>query len=350
MQEMRNSSIELFRIIAMFMVVIVHFNGWFVGGMPSAFDFVNVSNYRIGQALIESFSIMCVNCFVILSGYFGVKLKGKKIWNILILLLVIKVPFVLVEACVQQSFSFSVFKEFFVISHSGYFIIDYLLLMLFSPVLNAFIDNTHRNKILLFALVYWGSEIYFDFIKDINDFGFNHGYSFMHFVLLYFLGRLLFLYDEFVKRLKIYKSLLLYLMSGIIVFIQYLCVGDKAFWYSNPIVVLEAFFLFLPFLHYKYYVPLINKIASSTLAVYILHTKAHVWLSYIDVWILEHFTYINYLLIIYCIMFLVFTIGICYDKVSSRIYRGGTDKLYNLMYKKISHGIRKINKCRSYYL
>lgn len=33
-RQQRNSSIELFRILATFLVLIVHWNGWFVGGMP----------------------------------------------------------------------------------------------------------------------------------------------------------------------------------------------------------------------------------------------------------------------------------------------------------------------------
>lgn len=33
MRQERNSSIELFRILATFLVLIVHWNGWFVGGI-----------------------------------------------------------------------------------------------------------------------------------------------------------------------------------------------------------------------------------------------------------------------------------------------------------------------------
>ena len=33
----RNSSIEIYRIIATFAVLIFHFNGWLVGGMPKHF-------------------------------------------------------------------------------------------------------------------------------------------------------------------------------------------------------------------------------------------------------------------------------------------------------------------------
>ena len=44
----RNSSVELYRIIATLTVLIVHFNGWFVGGMPEKFDWGNLTLFRTG--------------------------------------------------------------------------------------------------------------------------------------------------------------------------------------------------------------------------------------------------------------------------------------------------------------
>ena len=39
----RNSSIELFRILATFLVLIVHWNGWFVGGIDENASWDNFS-------------------------------------------------------------------------------------------------------------------------------------------------------------------------------------------------------------------------------------------------------------------------------------------------------------------
>jgi surface polysaccharide O-acyltransferase-like enzyme len=91
----RNSSVEVFRILSMLLVLIVHFNGWLLGGMPDEFDSANISSFRIGQVVIQSFAVVCVNCFILISGYYGIKFKWSKIWNIFILLLFIKVPYYL---------------------------------------------------------------------------------------------------------------------------------------------------------------------------------------------------------------------------------------------------------------
>jgi surface polysaccharide O-acyltransferase-like enzyme len=61
----RNSSIELYRIIATFAVLIVHFNGWFVGGMRG-FDFHHPTLFGAGQMIIEALTCICVNMFLII--------------------------------------------------------------------------------------------------------------------------------------------------------------------------------------------------------------------------------------------------------------------------------------------
>lgn len=43
MRQERNSSIELFRILATFLVLIVHWNGWFVGGIDENASWGNFS-------------------------------------------------------------------------------------------------------------------------------------------------------------------------------------------------------------------------------------------------------------------------------------------------------------------
>ena len=93
----RNSSVELYRIIATFAVLIFHFNGWLVGGMPKYFDIDNLSTFRVTQAVIESCSCICVNMFLVISGYFGLHLKFQSVLRICLLLLSVHVPFYIAD-------------------------------------------------------------------------------------------------------------------------------------------------------------------------------------------------------------------------------------------------------------
>ena len=157
----RNSSIELYRILATFAVLIVHFNGWFVGDWPLPdYDISNPTLFRTGQMVLEALSIICVNMFVIISGYFGIKLKLSSIIKLYIYLALIYVPLYLVRFVSTHEFILSDFLEkCFVISYAGYFIQCYFMLMILSPVLNAFIDKNGKNS-LKWVIVFWALEFW----------------------------------------------------------------------------------------------------------------------------------------------------------------------------------------------
>ena len=179
----RNSSVELYRIVATITVLVVHYNGWFVGGMPDRLDLSQLSAFRIGQAVIESASCICVNMFLIISGYFGIRFKGSSLLKICLLLLFIYLPFEFFNACITGDFRIGNFVSgLFMMSRSGYFVQCYLMLMFLSPILNAFIEK-HGKKILHWTICLALIEAYFGNIRSIGCLGFGYGYSFMHFLL-----------------------------------------------------------------------------------------------------------------------------------------------------------------------
>lgn len=63
LEKQRNSSVEIFRILATFLVLIAHFTGWFVGGLKNPFDSTLGLSFRIGQTVISALCVVCVNCF-----------------------------------------------------------------------------------------------------------------------------------------------------------------------------------------------------------------------------------------------------------------------------------------------
>lgn len=67
-QKKRNSSIELLRIIAMLMIIVLHFVGPYTNLDKS------IKNYYLIQ-FVESISIIGVNIFVIISAYFLMEIK-----------------------------------------------------------------------------------------------------------------------------------------------------------------------------------------------------------------------------------------------------------------------------------
>ena len=78
----RQLNIELLRIFSMLMVLVIHYN---VGtnGQTTHEMVVTEPIKAIGIASLKSLSFICVNCFIIISGYFGIKWKCKGFCNYL---------------------------------------------------------------------------------------------------------------------------------------------------------------------------------------------------------------------------------------------------------------------------
>lgn len=319
---MRNSSIELYRIIAMLFVVIVHCNGWFVGGIPNSFDETNISFFRISQAAIQAITCTCVNMFLLISGYFGLKLKWKPILNIYMLLISISIPFYLLSVYLGETFSTKQFLlRLMAFSRSGYFVECYLLLMFFSPVLNAFIDKLEKN-VLLWVLLFGSIEIYFEFILHDVDLGFKGGYSFIHFVLIYMIGRTLSLFKEQLFQIRRGMYLTCYILSTLMILCLYTVFDlSTSYSYCSPFNVIATCSLFLIFAKSTYHNRWINWIASSTFAVYIIHISNPVfnWLRNFDKSTLTNNSYSSYLLTMGGVILLIYTGSIIYDKIAKMV-------------------------------
>lgn len=78
----RQTNIELLRIFSMLMVLVIHYNVATNG--QTTHDMVITEPWKaVGIACLKSLSFICVNCFIIISGYFGIKWKWKSLWNYL---------------------------------------------------------------------------------------------------------------------------------------------------------------------------------------------------------------------------------------------------------------------------
>lgn len=156
----RNQGLDLLRVICMLMVVCLHYLGQ--GGLvEGALTFLS-PNWFLGQ-LIAGFCRVCVNCFILISGYFMCTSKfrlGKwvSIWIqtmfysvaiYLILVIFGIIPFTVSELV----------KSFLVFTLSRYwFVTSYLLLLIVSPFLNyaiAYMDQrAHATCCFVMFLIF----------------------------------------------------------------------------------------------------------------------------------------------------------------------------------------------------
>lgn len=74
----RNSAIEMLRILSMMMVLMVHFVGA-TFGLPTREQLYALDSGVLWKDVLESLSIVGVNCFVLISGYYGIKATRRRL-------------------------------------------------------------------------------------------------------------------------------------------------------------------------------------------------------------------------------------------------------------------------------
>lgn len=334
----RNSSVEWYRIIATFAVLVFHFNGWLVGGMPKHFDVDHISTFRISQAIIESCSCICVNMFLVISGYFGIHFKWQSVLKIYLLLFFVHIPFYLID-CLLFNNTLTIkelVSKFLVISNGGYFVQCYIFLMLLSPIINSFMERFDRKKGLYLVLGLVFFEFWFDCITHTEYFGFRCGYSVQHFIIVYMLARYIQYYKDELIKYKCWFWIGGYLLCTFIILLMYVYDVNYVWQYSNPIIIISAVCSFVPFLYRCYVNRWVNWVAKSTLAVYIIHVTVPVYniVVYYDTYILKHYQYSVYLVLAMVGVICVFVFCVIYDKLRLLL----TDPIYNCI---ISLGNRK---------
>lgn len=279
----RDSNFELLRIVAMAFIVLHHMivhgtQMWRLSlGEPSIFP---TDNSPVAAALmfLNAFFVVGVNSFLLISGFYGIKLKFRSFYALLITCLVYSYAYDIFVAYINHIdyvFSLQPLEEVFL--HSGWFITCYIALMFLSPFINKSTEN-FTTKEAMYGLIFL-SILTFWFGFHLGSIYINKtGYNVLHFVFIYYIGRLLRRFESSI-RIKTVASLGLYiglsLLIGFIAFRQF-NIGNfphmfKQFQYNNPLLVLSSVALFLAFKRLSFKACFVNWFAGSVLAIYLVH-------------------------------------------------------------------------------
>lgn len=264
----RSSNIELLRIIATFFILFIHANFWSLG-KPTIVDITTNPLDAWCRTIFESVGIIAVNCFVFISGWFGINFKFKGLINFLFqsLFFYIGITIVLLLIGVGE-FNRNVFVS--MMFADNWYIMSYLLLLLFSPVLNAYIKNTSRENYRSLLILFWGFALTYGFCSAST---FNGGYSPLFFFGLYLLVRYIRIYRPKLTLFPVYVDLLIYLVCTILIAIMWCCFNISCFTYLNPIVIVASIYFSLVFTKFDYNNKVVNWFAASSFAAYLLHTS-----------------------------------------------------------------------------
>lgn len=280
--QQRNSNNELLRIVCMFFIVFHHFLVHAV--WPETLEMSESLTSGIALSTITNgFVFIGVNCFLLISGYYGIKLR----WRGIIRLFIICATYGLLGYLFHLwrddvSFGRSVlYNTIFIFSHNNWWYIKcYLILMLLSPLLNAGIENMNKKTHQLVIIGLIVCQVYFGYYWEIGEFDVR-GYGAMQFITMYMIG-------AYIKRYVTLRLERRWLYIGVYAACALLwgfisCLWHKydlsgwwhPFRYNNPLIIISSIAFFLFFHTFSFYSKSINWIAGGTLAAYLIQDQEY---------------------------------------------------------------------------
>ena len=273
-EKQRSSNIELLRIVAIIFVITVHMT-FGATGLPGQTD-----SYSVPSLFVEALTIIGVNLFVLISGYFSICLKRKTVVNLLFICLFYGFIKVMTETLLN-GFSFNLLLF---VSNSNWFIVAYLGLMIVSPILNSFVNSCDKKQLQLTILLLLTFQLWFGNTEMWTNKSLAYGYSLFSLGVLYLIGRYLKLYG--IPRWLCKYSMLIYVLASIcagVVALLLLKSGIsgklldelilRVYSYNNIFFIISSIAFFAYFAEMKmHHLKVVNWLAQSSLAVLLVHT------------------------------------------------------------------------------
>lgn len=342
MREKRQANFELLRIVAMLMIIILHYLN--KGGLLADYA-ADRTGVNYAAHLAEAFCIVAVNCYVLLSGYFlaesawkpgrVVSLAGQ------ILFYSVLIPVVLLFLGVAPAGSLSVYDWLnYVVpveTEHYWFATAYLILYVLAPFLAAGVKSMEKRtlQIVIAMLVcyfsVWKSVLPVKFATD------RYGYDYGWFLCLFLIAAYVRLYGiPFLEKRR--NALLFYAGMSLGIFGLMAVVGlaaekvpalayyvDMPVTYNHILCLAGAVGLFMSFRDLKLpegrAAAVIRRLAPYTFGVYLLHEHLLVryeWMRWLQVdrvrgtfWFLPH--------MLLCVA-VVYTAGTAVDMARQRLF------------------------------
>lgn len=349
----RQANFEVLRVVAMAMIVAMHFMQ--KGGIlqPLARDMSLVN----GMAwMIESFCIVAANCYVLIAGFFLVdaEWKLKKLFYVAgqVLFYSLLIPLICFASGIGDVRTWSVYEWItavlpFQMDHY-WFATAYVLMFLLSPVLAAGVKQLSKKQLEMTIGILL---LYFCFFKSISPILLatdNYGYDYPWFICLFLIAAYVKLYVVPVGgfqngKIKLFssmkKSALVYVITTFVTFGGSLLLGvvtarigkfdyymNMMFSYNHILTLVASLGCFFAFLHWQpkesRAIRFLCKIAPYTFGVYLIHENVairNLWPVWLGVeGVRGSLLFIPYMgMAILC----VFAVCMCIDWIRTRLFK-----------------------------
>lgn len=285
----------------------------------------------------EAFSLVAVNAFVMISGWFGIKSSLKGFCNFMWQVVYVVGLSVVVEILFfNQPISHQLLlKTFGLYGGGGWFVASYIALYITAPILNSYIKDAPTRSVWLLLAGFFSFEVIYGNVWVLGYI--SGGYSPFSFIGLYLLAGVL---RRSKRKISPARSVGIFTLCGILnaVFISLALISSKCeiilpvfTSYTNPLVICGAASLLIAFADMSEtklsrfpWNKIIPWLSSSCFAVYLLHVGTpfafKIYISSIKNSYYSHPGFVGSLCVV-CIMLGVFFAAILIDKPRIWIWR-----------------------------
>lgn len=273
----RQSNMELLRLLAMLLVLVVHAD-YVSLGIPTAQSYAANPGGTTAKVVVEALALVCVNLFVLISGWFGIRPSWRGFGRFAFqCVYFLGGTYTLCVALGRAPLDFQGLLSAFGIVKAPWFVPAYLGLYILSPLLNAYVERSTARQLGLTVLALYIFQTLYDCLG--GGLGWiNRGYSVFSFLGLYLLAAWL-RRCQWPRLINAWGWLGLYLalcLLNALIALLYFQNGttNNLFFtsYANPLVVLASAALLLGFARFDIGSHRwINWLSASCFAVYLLH-------------------------------------------------------------------------------
>lgn len=279
----RESGIELLRLLAVFSILAFHSN-FYALGAPERPDFCAAPIISFLRTFAEFATLVCVDVFVLISGWFGIRPKAKRILGLwfqcgffCVLLYMIGLA-----AGIPVGTKRGALANLFWVGKWNWFIKSYVGLYLFAPVLNAFAESAQRKAFARVVIAFFAFQTAFWlFPMSHHDF-IQNGFSSFSFMGLYLLGRFVrihrprFATHHWGSDTAVF-FVIVFLESALFILNRFFRIPHVDLLdYSSPLAIASSLFVLLWFSKLHFRSKAINALGRLSYSPYLLQTHPSV--------------------------------------------------------------------------
>jgi len=276
----RNSGVELARFLAITFILGIHFINLVT---PYTTELIERPAQTITLISFESLFIVCVDIFIVISGWFEIHASTGGLIKLMFQCLFFAIIDSIFILLIGGGEFVTLCKTLITGIFPGWFVAAYIVLYLVSPIINQFVNNAPRKRVRDLLLIMFTFLFVYGWLFNGcygNDSTFISGFSATFLMFLYAGVRCLKVhYSEYICRQSRKFWLILFLSLFLLDILLWIvsayfgigAVNSKIFLYTSPIVIAQSFSMFMFFSKLDFHNKFVNWLGASSLAIMFLH-------------------------------------------------------------------------------